>query len=122
MDSAKFGAMFRRLFRLAESAHRVQFVLKGVTLFELGHDSVHGATRDVDLLGFGEPDVDRLQAIFRELCAVEVEPDGLRFLEGSVGRSASATLRNTVASGFVWPPTSMEHRSRSRLTSASGTP
>ena len=74
----------RLLFRLAESGHRDQFVLKGATLFELWHDAVHRATRDVDLLGFGEPTVERMQAVFRELCTVDVEPDGLRFLEPSV--------------------------------------
>ena len=74
----------RLLFRLAESGHRDQFVLKGATLFELWHNVPHRATRDVDLLGFGEPDVDRLEAVFRELCTVAVEPDGLRFLEESV--------------------------------------
>ena len=45
----------RLLFRLAESTHRDQFVLKGATLLELWHDAVHRATRDVYLLGFGEP-------------------------------------------------------------------
>ncbi len=74
----------RLLFRLAESAHRDQFVLKGATLFELWHGAVHRTTRDVDLLGFGEPDAERLQATFRELCTVDVEPDGLRFLDASV--------------------------------------
>ena len=74
----------RLLYRLAESAHRDQFVLKGATLFELWHDIPHRATRDVDLLGFGEPDADRLEAVFRELCTAAVEPDGLRFLEESV--------------------------------------
>ena len=59
-------------------------MLKGATLFELWHEAVHRATRDVDLLGFGEPTVERMQAVFRELCAVDVEPDGLRFLERSV--------------------------------------
>ena len=56
----------RLLFRLAESTHRDQFVLKGATLFELWHDAVHRATRDVDLLDFGEPAVDRMQATFQE--------------------------------------------------------
>ena len=73
----------RLLFRLAESAHRDQFVLKRATLFELWHDAVHRATRDVDLLGFGEPSVEQMGAVFRELCLVDVEPDGLRFLEAS---------------------------------------
>lgn len=70
----------RLLFRLAGSAHRDQFVLKGATLFELWHDAVYRATRDMDLLGFGELAVERMRAVFRELCTVDVEPDGLRFL------------------------------------------
>ena len=74
----------RLLFRLAESAHRDHFVLKGATLFELWHDAVHRATRDVDLLGSGEPAVDRMQATFGELCALDVEPDGLQFVAASV--------------------------------------
>ncbi len=74
----------RLLFRLAESAYRDQFVLKGAALFELWRDTVHRATRDVDLLGFGEPAVERMQAVFREVCAVDVEPDGIRFSEASV--------------------------------------
>ena len=73
----------RLLFRLAESTHRDQFVLKGATLFELWHDAVHRATRDVDLLGMGEPAVDRMQKTFQELCKVDVESDGLDFLDES---------------------------------------
>ncbi len=45
---------------------------------------MHRATRDVDLLGFGEPAVKRMQATFRDLCTLDVEPDGFQFLAGSV--------------------------------------
>ena len=38
------------LFRLADSAHRDQFVLKGATLFELWHDVPHRATRTCSAL------------------------------------------------------------------------
>ena len=40
-----------------------EFVVKGAILFELWHDAVCRATRDVDLLGFGDPAVERMQAI-----------------------------------------------------------
>ena len=36
-------------------------------------------------LRLGEPTMERLQAVFRDLCTMEVEPDGLRFLEEAVG-------------------------------------
>ena len=83
---------------LAASAHRDQFVLKGATLFDLWLDTVHRATRDVDLLGFGEPDVGRLQTIFRELCMVDVQPDGLLFFEDSV---RSESIRSALEYGGV---------------------
>ena len=74
----------RMLYRLAESVYRDQFVLKGEVLFELWSDAAHRATRDVDLLGLGEPTVERVRAVFQDLCTMEVEPDGLRFLDASV--------------------------------------
>ena len=76
----------RLLFRLAESAHRDQFVLKGATLFELWHDALPRATRDVDLLGSGEPSVERIQATFRDLCALYVDLH-VPYCELSAGQS-----------------------------------
>ena len=72
------------LYRLAESGHRDQFVLKGAVLFELWTATAHRATRDVDLLGVGEPAVAPVRAVFRDLCTMQVPPDGMRFLVGSV--------------------------------------
>ena len=74
----------RLLYRLAESGYRDQFVLKGAVLFELWTATAYRATRDVDLLGFGEPAVAPMQAVFREFCTLQVLPDGVRFLAGSV--------------------------------------
>jgi hypothetical protein len=36
-------------------------------------------TRDADLLGFGNINVETLRQIFTEPCVMEVEPDGLKF-------------------------------------------
>ena len=44
----------------------------------------HRATKDIDLLGYGSPDVRRLEAIFREVCAVPVQDDGLVFVATTV--------------------------------------
>ena len=74
----------RLLYRLAESGYRDQFVLKGAVLFELWTATAHRATRDVDLLGFGEPAVAPVQAVFRDLCTMRVAPDGVHFLSASV--------------------------------------
>ncbi len=72
-------ALERLLYRLGQSAYQKQFVLKGALLFNvwLGHSS--RATRDVDLLGFGDSTPERIEGIFRELCDLDVEADGLEF-------------------------------------------
>jgi predicted nucleotidyltransferase component of viral defense system len=73
----------RLLHRLSISRHANQFVLKGASLFSLWLGRPHRTTRDVDLLGFGAPELDRLEAIFGELCDLAVE-DGLEFDRGSI--------------------------------------
>jgi predicted nucleotidyltransferase component of viral defense system len=74
----------RWLYRLSCSSHREQFVLKGAMLFALWEPTLHRVTRDLDLLGFGQPSPGRLADIFRELCLLEVEADGVVFDPRSV--------------------------------------
>ena len=74
----------RLLYRLSRSSHCEQFVLKGAMLFALWEPALHRVTRDLDLLGFGHPSPERLADIFRELCSVEVEADGVDFDPRSV--------------------------------------
>lgn len=75
----------RFLFRLGNSRHRDDFVLKGGTLFIVWIGQNHRVTRDADFLGFGPPDVSRIEAIFRELCSLEsYEHDGMVFLGDTV--------------------------------------
>jgi len=69
----------RLLFRLASSQHGQRFVLKGAALFTLWTGKPHRATRDLDLLGFGEQGVDHVREVFAEILALDVADDGLRF-------------------------------------------
>ena len=71
----------RLLFRLASSRHAQRFVLKGATLFTLWTGRPHRATRDVDLLGFGESGVAPMRDVFAEVLALDVADDGVRFDE-----------------------------------------
>lgn len=71
-------ALERLLHRLSLSPHRERFVLKGAMLLATWFDEPHRATRDVDLLGFGDAAEDSLLATFREIMAVEVD-DGVSF-------------------------------------------
>jgi len=79
----KYG-LERLLYRLSQSGYRDRFILKGAMLFVLWDEQPHRATRDVDFLAFGDNSELGLQAIFRELCNVTVEDDGLTLMTDSV--------------------------------------
>jgi hypothetical protein len=74
----------RWLYRLARSEHAGAFVLKGAALFTLWTGAPHRATRDLDLLGAGTSNAERIQAIFAEVIALEVPDDGLAFEPASL--------------------------------------
>jgi predicted nucleotidyltransferase component of viral defense system len=74
----------RLLYRLSVSSYREQFILKGALLFSYWTGAPHRPTRDLDLLGRGEPDIHLLEQVFREICGAEVESDGLTFPEEAV--------------------------------------
>ena len=69
----------RLLFRLASSPHAGRFVLKGASLFTLWTGKPHRATRDLDLLGFGDSGVEHVRQVFTEVLAFDVADDGVRF-------------------------------------------
>ena len=49
----------RFLYRLSVSPHKEGFVLKGAMLFAAWTGKVYRPTRDLDLLGWGSPNIDR---------------------------------------------------------------
>src|SRR5688572_17856388 len=69
----------RLLYRLAASPHASRFVLKGAALFTVWTGEAHRATRDVDLLGFGDPSEANLRTVFTEVLSLNVEDDGVKF-------------------------------------------
>jgi len=100
----------RLLHRLSISEHSTEFVLKGASLFTLWFGRPHRATRDVDLLGYGEPDLRRLERLFNEFCALPIE-DGLVFdrssirtysiREDSIYHGVRTTLRASLAKAGI---------------------
>ena len=124
-------ALERLLYRLSKSAHGGAFVLKGAMLFTVWSKHPHRATKDLDLLGSGAPDLDHLAGVFRDVCSTSVDDDGVVFEPGSVkatrikedaeyeavrvtleGKLGSAKLAVQVDVGFgdsvVPPPTTIE--------------
>lgn len=73
----------RLLYRLSTSGHRDRFVLKGAVLVTTWFENPFRPTRDLDLLGFGDPAEESLLAVFREICAVQLD-DGVVFDAGGV--------------------------------------
>jgi predicted nucleotidyltransferase component of viral defense system len=80
---ARFAAE-RLLYRLSRSQYAERFVLKGALLLLAWLGETLRATRDADLLGFGDLSQDVLLRVFREVYSVPVEPDGIVFLPDSV--------------------------------------
>lgn len=77
-------ALERLLYRLSQSAHAERFVLKGAMLMMSWFDDPYRGTRDLDLLGFGDPGEEAMLATFRDILSqnvddgVEFDPDTLR--------------------------------------------
>ena len=72
------------LYRLSISPYKNSFVLKGAMLFAIWSPEPYRATRDIDLLGWGENSIARLRSIFYEVCTLEVISDGLAFDPNSI--------------------------------------
>jgi predicted nucleotidyltransferase component of viral defense system len=71
-------ALERLLFRLSQSRFADRFVLKGAMLLMSWLEEPHRGTRDLDLLGFGDPIPDAMLQTFREILTQDVD-DGVMF-------------------------------------------
>jgi len=80
---SRYG-MERFLYRLSASPHNDRFILKGASLFLVWKGQSYRVTRDADLLGFGNSDVEQLAEVFRGICRVEFQRDGMFYLPESL--------------------------------------
>jgi predicted nucleotidyltransferase component of viral defense system len=71
-------ALERLLYRLSTTEYRERFVLKGAMLMTTWFETPFRPTRDVDFLGFGESEPEKVLGVFREICAV-TQDDGVTF-------------------------------------------
>jgi predicted nucleotidyltransferase component of viral defense system len=74
----------RLLYRLSVSEYAEDFILKGAMLFMAWTGQSHRPTVDMDFLSHGVASSERLAGVFRTVCVVEAEPDGLEFDANSV--------------------------------------
>ena len=71
-------AIERLLYGLAQSPHDHRFVLEGAMLLTAWFDEPFRGSRDLDLLGRGDPDPQSVLVDFREILGME-DRDGVRF-------------------------------------------
>ena len=76
-------AVERFLYRLGKSSHQNSFVLKGAMLFVAWGGRPHRPTKDLDLLGFGDPGQADVARRIAEIAAGTYE-DGIEFDLGSI--------------------------------------
>jgi len=74
----------RIMYRIGRSPHGDNFVLKGAMLFQFWTGQPHRSTLDLDLLAKADDAVARYETLFREVCGLLVEDDGLTFPPESV--------------------------------------
>ncbi|MEA1928069.1 MAG: nucleotidyl transferase AbiEii/AbiGii toxin family protein, partial [Candidatus Auribacterota bacterium] len=80
----QYYAMERFLYRLSQSAHADQFILKGALMLRVWRSPELRPTMDIDLLGRTNAEEANLVAQIRDILAVDVEEDGLVFNVDSI--------------------------------------
>lgn len=75
----QYYAMERFLYRLSKTPHRARFVLKGALMLHVWDAPLARATKDIDFLGRLDNSLENLERVTREVCAADVEPDGMAF-------------------------------------------
>lgn len=75
----QYYAMERFLYRLSQSRYAEQFILKGALMFTVWQLSERRTTVDIDFLARCHNNVSKLENLLREICNINVPPDGLLF-------------------------------------------
>lgn len=91
-------ALERLLYRLSISPEREHFILKGAMLFAVWLEDPFRPTRDLDLLGSGNPDAAAVAERFRIILAADAADDGVIF---DISGLQAAPIRDVAEYGGV---------------------
>ena len=80
----QYYAMERFLYRLSQSVHADNFILKGTLTLRVWRSPEFRSTMDIDSLGKTNNEEASIVAQIREIIAANVEPDGLTFDPDSI--------------------------------------
>jgi predicted nucleotidyltransferase component of viral defense system len=84
----QYYAMERFLYRLSQSPHASNFVLKGALMLTVWKAPTSRPTKDIDFLARLDNSVNAVIPVVRDICKQKVEPDGLAFDVASVTGTA----------------------------------
>ena len=77
-------AIERFIYRLSKSTHADSFILKGALMFSAWTGSMSRPTMDIDFLGKIENNLELIVTVIKDVCAMEVESDGIVFHKDTV--------------------------------------
>jgi predicted nucleotidyltransferase component of viral defense system len=83
-DLLRYYAIERFLYRLSQSRHAEQFVLKGALIFLAWGIDFPRPTRDIDLRGSALTDVETMCRVVQDICLTPVVADGMAYDANSV--------------------------------------
>src|SRR5262249_25076102 len=75
----QYYAMERFLYRLSKTPYRARLVLKAALMLHVWKAPLARATKDLDFLGRLDNSLENLEGVIRQVCAADVEPDGMVF-------------------------------------------
>jgi len=75
----QYYAMERFLYRLSRSSYAHTFILKEALMLRAWQVPIFRPTMDIDMLGKTGNEMARIKDQIRDICSVQVEPDGLEF-------------------------------------------
>jgi hypothetical protein len=80
----QYYGMERLLFRLSRSEFGHEFVLRGALAFFGWGVVLRRPTRDIDLRGYGRNSIEYVERVFRDVCRLRFDDDGVWFYPESV--------------------------------------
>jgi hypothetical protein len=95
-------AMERFLYRVSKSRYAQSVILKGALLLKTIGIPNARPTMDIDMLRKGKADEASLVALIKDCATLEVEADGLTFLDNTVAAEQSRRIRSTKARESSW--------------------
>ena len=75
----QYYGMERFLYRLSQSKYADKFILKGALLFTAWDIPERRTTLDIDFLAQFDNEITAIETVIKDVCNVEVSPDGLKF-------------------------------------------